>query len=243
MNTEKEIVNWFSYKTGSQIQTFREVQRGAEICIYLCDISDNPDLKNQIQPGSSYEERQSNYELAKSLIENLGLEFTYDIDKLSRLDKSEFIRFAQEIMSLEEDDVPIQYDDQNEDQNDDQIEDQQLEDDSQLRLHNQNRNQTRSYRQQQQYDDDEEEDEMINDFDFDGLFAELDEDLNQKLQNIHQFQEELDYYEVERDFYLSKLMQIEKACKKYSEDDYDAVIRVLQLSSSDFAPVDAEDSS
>lgn len=219
MSVESEIVDWFAAKTDEQIQSFKEVQRGAAICVYLCDLSEKPDLKSQIQPGTNYEERQLNYDLAKSLIEDIGLEFTYDIDKLARLDKSEFIRFAQDIMRLEEDDEQIQYDNGQQKQSD---------------MNDMN-----------DMNDDEEEaiDENMNDFDFESLFADLDSDLHQKMQEIRQFQDELDTYGSERNFYLSKLTQIEKACSRYSKKDSEPVIKVLQLSSTDFAPVSNEDSS
>lgn len=211
MSAERDIVNWLSMKTDEQIQSFKEAQRGSAICAYLCDLSDKSDLKSQIQPGLNYDEKQQNYELAKSLIEDIGLEFTYDIDKLARSDKSEFIRFAQDIMRLEEDDEQIQYDDG----------------------------------MQKQSDMNEEEEDAIdeNDFDFDSLFADLDADLHQKMQEIRQFQDELDTYGLERNFYLSKLTQIEKACSRYSKKDSEPVIKVLQLSSTDFAPVSNEESS
>lgn len=213
MSVEREITNWLSEKTDEQIQSFKEAQRGSSICIYLCDLSEKNDLKSQIQPGMNFNERQQNYELAKSLIEDIGLDFTYDIDKLSRLDKSEFIRFAQEIMRLEEDDEQIQYDD--------------------------------GIQKQSDMNEEEEDamDENMNDFDFDALFADLDADLHQKLQEIRQFQDELDTYGSERNFYLSKLTQIEEACSRYSKKDSEPVIKVLQLSSTDFAPVSNEESS
>ena len=210
MNVQREIMDWFTEKTDEQFQNFKDVQRGSAICSYLCDLSDKSDMKNQIQSGSTYEERHSNYELAKLLIEEIGLEFTYDIDKLSRLDKTEFIRFAQEIMSLEDDDEQIQYD--------------------QIPLQN-----------KQDPEEDVEEMEDTGDFDFDSLFAELDADLHEKLKSIQQFQEELDEYGDERNFYFDKLVEIEKACSQYSKKDAEPVMKVLQLSSTDFAPANNDE--
>ena len=217
MSVETEIVDWFSAKAGSTIQSFKEVQRGAEICIYLCDISDNPEEKKQIQPGSSYEERLSNYELAKTLIENLGLEFTYDLNKLARLDKAEFIRFAQEIMSLEEDDEPIQYENQTpNEENEGEVE----------------------------VVDEEEEEEFYDQFDFDSLFAELVADLNKDMEQIHQLQEEINEHLEERNFYLNKLLDIEKICKstrKNKNVKSQSILKILQLTSSDFEPPEPEE--
>lgn len=210
MNVQREIMDWFTEKTDEQFQNFKDVQRGSAICSYLCDLSDKSDMKNQIQSGSTYEERHSNYELAKLLIEEIGLEFTYDIDKLSRLDKTEFIRFAQEIMSLEDDDEQIQYD--------------------QIPLQN-----------KQDPEEDVEEMEDTGDFDFDSLFAELDADLHEKLKSIQQFQKELDEYGDERNFYFDKLVEIEKACSQYSKKDAEPVMKVLQLSSTDFAPANNDE--
>lgn len=221
-SAEREIIKWLSVKTDEQIQSFKEAQRGSTICVYLCDLSDKPDLKSQIQSGINYDERQQNYELAKSLIEDIGLDFTYDIDKLARSDKSEFIRFAQDIMRLEEDDEQIQYDDGPQKQSDmNENEEEEAIDETET----------------------ENENENENDFDFDSLFADLDADLHQKMQEIRQFQDELDTYGSERNFYLSKLTQIEKACSRYSKKDSEPVIKVLQLSSTDFAPVSTEESS
>ena len=44
MSVEREITNWLSEKTDEQIQSFKEAQRGAAICIYLCDLSEKNDF-------------------------------------------------------------------------------------------------------------------------------------------------------------------------------------------------------
>jgi hypothetical protein len=71
----------------------------------------------------------------------------------------------------------------------------------------------------------------------DNLIGELEANLEEKMQKMGEFQSEMNDYAVERDFYLSKLMKVEKACKGYSPDDALSVIQVLKLSSADFEPV------
>jgi hypothetical protein len=68
------------------------------------------------------------------------------------------------------------------------------------------------------------------------LLAELEADLEEKMSAMTAFQEEMNEYATERDFYLSKLLKIEKLCKRFSPEDVEAVVSILKASSAEFLP-------
>jgi uncharacterized hydantoinase/oxoprolinase family protein len=75
--------------------------------------------------------------------------------------------------------------------------------------------------------------------DLEALISELESNLATKLEDLTESQAELKDLAIERDFYFSKLLRMEKVCKKYSPNDYEHVVKILSLTSPEFAPVDA----
>jgi hypothetical protein len=70
----------------------------------------------------------------------------------------------------------------------------------------------------------------------DALIAGLEADLEAKLQALTDLQAEMREVATERDFYFSKLLRIEKICRKYSPDDCEAVVSILKMAGAEFAP-------
>jgi hypothetical protein len=69
------------------------------------------------------------------------------------------------------------------------------------------------------------------------LLGELESNLAGKLQDLGDLQTELKDLALERDFYFSKLLRMEKVCKKYTASDIQHVVTILRLSSQEFDPV------
>ena len=112
MNT-KEILAWLNGRTGSKLQSLKEAQTGYEICCFLCSLPEtagSPELRSSIKAGTTFEERKDNFELAKDILELLQLPFAYDIQKLAKGDRAEFVRFANDVMSLDDGDESISED-------------------------------------------------------------------------------------------------------------------------------------
>ena len=109
MNT-KEILAWLNGRTGSEIQSLKQAQTGYEICCFLCNLPEtvgSPELRSSIKRGATFDERKENFELAKDILELLQLPFVYDIQKLAKGDRAEFVRFAIDVMSLDDGDESI----------------------------------------------------------------------------------------------------------------------------------------
>jgi hypothetical protein len=75
--------------------------------------------------------------------------------------------------------------------------------------------------------------------DLEGLMAELEADLEAKEQEINGFQKEITQFATERDFYLSKLLKVEKLSNRYSPADAAAVLSILRLKASELQPSNA----
>jgi hypothetical protein len=71
------------------------------------------------------------------------------------------------------------------------------------------------------------------------LLSDLETNLAGKLQDLAEFQAELKDLALERDFYFSKLLRMEKICKKYAADDVRHVVAILTLSNAEFEPVNS----
>ena len=191
--SDEEIVEWLNSQTGSRLKTLKEAQSGREVCYYLCEAADSAESQSEVTDGSNFEERKINYNLVKQLFDLLHLEFHYDIQKLAKMDKSEFVRLVTDLMSLEDDDEVQETGGETSNFESDELE---------------------------------------------ALLADLDANLAQKMKEVSQFQAEMAEYATERDFYLSKLLRIEKVCGDYSAEDADSVFKILGVSSNDFLPVD-----
>ena len=191
--SSEEIVDWLNSRTGSRLKSLKEAQTGKQVCYFLCETADSAETQSRVTDGATVEQRKVNYNLVKGLFDLLHLDFNYDIQKLAKMDKNEFIRLVTDLMSLEEDDETQE-----------------------------------TGGETGNFDGDE----------LETLLTELDANLAQKMKDVAEFQAQMTEYATERDFYLSKLLKIEKVCKKYSEADADAVIKILGVSSNDFLPVD-----
>lgn len=191
--SDEEIVEWLNSRTGSRLKTLKEAQSGREVCYYLCEAADSAESQSQVTDGTNFEERKINYTLVKQLFDLLHIPFRYDIQKLAKMDKSEFVRLVTDLMALDDDDVVQE-----------------------------TGGETSAF----------EGDEL------EALLADLEANLAQKMKDVTQFQEEMAEYATERDFYLSKLLKIEKVCADYPAEDADSVFKILGVSSNDFLPVD-----
>ncbi|KAH0792815.1 hypothetical protein GPJ56_003293 [Histomonas meleagridis] len=102
MENEKKFLRWLSNRNGKRIGSILEAQKGEAICRYLCKIAGLNDEIDEIKKGETDDERKSNYELAMLCYETIGIDFYFDIEKLSRNDITEFKKFAEELMTLDE---------------------------------------------------------------------------------------------------------------------------------------------
>jgi len=87
--------------------------------------------------------------------------------------------------------------------------------------------------EEQPMSDHEEEGDYL---DIDLLIADLEENLNQKLEDSKHFAKEIEELASEREFYLDKLLRVEKIAEKHPPSDSEAVIKILKLTSGDFQP-------
>lgn len=198
--SESELLYWLGSRTSTRPRSLKDVQGGREICKYLCEIADSNESMKDIQRGATVEERLNNFNLAQSLFSLLKLDFSYDIQKLANCDREELCRFIGDLMGLDEDDQPQDY-------------------------------------QEDTPGETEENDDKLSESDNQGLtdlLNDLENDLSNKLQNAEQFHEELRSIGLERDFYLGKLLEIEKSCEDYKPAETDAVLKVLQLQTAEF---------
>ena len=97
---DNELIQWLNSATGAQLSTLKEASSGMEICLALTDLANDRKAKKWIKNGKTVEERKSNFQLASTMFEHLGLAFTYDISKLSKGDRVEIRNLLQEIVSL-----------------------------------------------------------------------------------------------------------------------------------------------
>lgn len=97
----KDIVEWLNNRTGSNLRSLKEAQTCKEICYFLADSME--EYHPLIQSGVTLEERTANFELARELFEHYELKFAYDIQKLAKGERAEFMRFAIDVMSLDAD--------------------------------------------------------------------------------------------------------------------------------------------
>ncbi|EAX98917.1 hypothetical protein TVAG_242820 [Trichomonas vaginalis G3] len=86
-----------------------------------------------------------------------------------------------------------------------------------------------------EYDiEEEDKDEFEN---VESLFDDVEKELQNRILQQNTMKQEIELHAQERDFYLSKLMQIEKLTKKYPIEEVGTVVAVLENPNTDLAPI------